>query len=64
MVFRVEDDALGGGLRRDRLECVLVSVTRALAVSSHTLRVSSALDMLPRQLGDGLVGRNDGSSVH
>lgn len=50
VVFRVEDDALGGGLRRQLLGLVLVCVPRTSAISGRTLRASSAADIVPRRL--------------
>lgn len=62
MVFRVEDDALGGGLfvvfagSQPVRNAFSLSATSqdAIAFWCRTLRLTSAEDMLPRQFGYGL----------
>ena len=66
MVFRVEDDALGGNLlsrtRSEMPPAWLEGLLPATVDSNRTFRVSSAADMVPRQFGvmsgdGGRVGR-------
>ena len=55
MIFRVEDDALGGNLlsrtRSEMPPAWLEGLLTATVDSNRTFRVSSAADMVPRQFG-------------
>lgn len=61
VVLGVEDDALGGGLRREQST---IGFHACFGCCERTLRPSRALDMVPRQLGwTGWRGSNGEDSV-